>query len=104
MELFTNRQPLSNPRQRPLLLFAVRVGQDAFTLERACRASGQPSAPEAPAGNAGSALRVALDGGGEAAQLCRQWLVCAEPGLGLGDVGVEDLKPHALHAVRPVDN
>ena len=63
------------------------------------------STPEAPAGNAGSALRVALDDGGEAAQLCRQWLVCAEPGLGLGDVlgRVEDLKPHALHAVRPVD-
>ena len=49
------------------------------------------------------ALRIALEGGGEAAQLCRQWLACAEPGLGLGDAGVEDLKPQALHAVRPAD-
>ena len=67
-----------------------------------------PSAPQPAEGGAGtghrsSALRVALEGGGEAAQLCRQWLACAEPALGLGNAGVEDLKPQALHAVRPAD-
>ena len=49
------------------------------------------------------ALRIALEGGGEAVLLCRQWLACAEPGLGLFNTRVENLKPHALHGVCPLD-
>eukprot|EP00964_Phaeocystis_antarctica_P073240 scaffold44915_cov81-Phaeocystis_antarctica.AAC.1 len=84
----------------------MRNGREAMCKVRV-QSNGMSRTPQ-PAGGAGtehrgSALRIALDGGGEAAQLCRQWLGCAEPGLGLWNVGVEDLKPQALHAVRPAN-